>query len=210
MTIKSTRSVALAILAGCLFSGCSLLFRPGVVPSTMWNKPAVLCDYPTNDKLVSNAKITGKIALTKKDLTLDTVDPNRRCSLDGYFNDPSKSAVELTIYFPEEMYATKPEEIDTLIKVETKRGNLLNSFTGEGGNRAKVYSCFIEISVIDYKTSTVLAKEQNEYILVRRFTEIVDQRSATFSNGTVFIRADNSARFSEVIVPVQIIGDQDG
>ena len=108
------------------------------------------------------------------------------------------------------MYATKPEEIDTLIKVETKRGNLLNSFTGEGGNRAKVYSCFIEISVIDYKTSTVLAKEQNEYILVRRFTEIVDQRSATFSNGTVFIRADNSARFSEVIVPVQIIGDQDG
>jgi biopolymer transport protein ExbD len=34
--------------------------------------------------------------------------------------------------------------------------------------------------------------------LIKRFTEILDQRRATFSNGTVFIRAENSARFSEV------------
>jgi hypothetical protein len=146
---------------------------------------------------VSNAKITGKIALTKKDFTLDTVDPNRRCSLDGYFNDPSKSAVELTTYLPEEMYATKPEEIDTLIKVETKRGNLLNSFTGEGGNRAKVYSCFIEISVIDYKTSTVIAKEQNEY---KEFPKGASSISVPFDSLRKVKDTDGSEVF-EYIVP---------
>ncbi len=161
MTIKSTKLVALAILAGCLFSGCSLLFKPEVVPSTMWNKPEILCDYPTSDKLGSNEKIIGKIAVVTKDFT---VNPNT-CRPDGFLNDPSKKAVEVTTYFPEEMYATKPEEIDTLIKIETKKGNLINSFTANTAElqRVRVYSTFIEISVIDYKTSTVIAKEQNEY-----------------------------------------------
>jgi biopolymer transport protein ExbD len=46
--------------------------------------------------------------------------------------------------------------------------------------------------------------------LVRRFTEILDQRRATFSNGTVFIRADNSARFSEVVRVVEALRKNHG
>jgi hypothetical protein len=159
-TIKSTKIVALTILTCFLMSGCSLLGRlSGGRTSTMWSKPDVLCDYPTTDKLASGAKIAGKIALVTKNFT---VNPSN-CYLDGHFNDPSKGAVTGTKFFPEEMYATKPEEIDTLIKVETKRGDLLNSFSTDGVNRVKVYSSLIEISVIDYKASAVIAKERFEF-----------------------------------------------
>jgi hypothetical protein len=95
------------------------------------------------------------------------------------------------------MYATKPEEIDTLIKVKTKKGNLLNSFTGEGGNRAKVYSCFIEISVVDFKTSTVLAKQQNEY---KEFPKGVSSISVPFDSLRKVKDTDGSEVF-EYIVP---------
>jgi biopolymer transport protein ExbD len=46
--------------------------------------------------------------------------------------------------------------------------------------------------------------------LVKRFTEILDQRRATFSNGTVFIRAENSARFSEVARVVEALRKNHG
>jgi len=46
--------------------------------------------------------------------------------------------------------------------------------------------------------------------LVKRFTEILDQRRATFSNGPVFIRADNSARFSEVLRVVEALRKNHG
>lgn len=186
--------MALVILAGYLFSGCGLLLKPGAIPSTMWNKPEVLCDYPTSDKLVSNAKITGKIALVNKNFT---VDPNT-CSPDGFFNDPSKKAVEVTTYFPEEMYATKPEEIDILIKIETKKGNLINSFTADTANleHVSVYSTFIEISVIDYKTSTVIAKEQNEYT---DFPKGVSIGSIPFASVRQVKKEDGSEGFEYVI-----------
>jgi biopolymer transport protein ExbD len=46
--------------------------------------------------------------------------------------------------------------------------------------------------------------------LIKRFTEILDQRRATFSNGQVFIRAENSARFSEVLRVVEALRKNHG
>lgn len=198
MTIESTKFMAFVILTGFLFSGCSLLSKPELIPSSMWNKPEILCDYPTSEKLVNNARIIGKIALVTKDFTREP----SQCRPDGFFNDPSKKAVEVTTYFPEEIYATKPEEIDTLIKIETKKGNLINSFTADTAElqRVSVYSSFIEISVIDYKTSTVIAKEQNEST---EFPKGVSSGSIPFTSVRQVKEKDGSVAF-EYVIPESI------
>lgn len=162
---KTSKNLLVSLVIVCfLVLGCGLMSKKEVRPE-MWSKPDVLCNFSATEKLISDAKVTGKIALVSKDSTYYY--PNR-CNIDGYFNDPSKGIVEVTTYFPEEMYATKPEEIDTLIKIENKKGNLLNSFVSEGGYElsghiVRVYSRFIDISIIDYKTSTVIAKQQIEF-----------------------------------------------
>lgn len=46
--------------------------------------------------------------------------------------------------------------------------------------------------------------------LIKRFTEILNQRRATFSNGTVFIRAENIAHFSEVLRVVEALRKNHG
>jgi len=146
---------ALVFCLGCgLFTGSTKLKRP-----EMWDKPDVLIKNPTNERLASDTKLNGKIAVLIKEGT----DPGSLWKLDGRFVDPEKGAVTSTSYFAEELYATKPEEIDTLILIEHKKGKFMDKFDERNNNATvNIYSRFIDISVIDYKTSTVIAKQQVE------------------------------------------------
>ena len=156
------------VCTGFFFSGCSLLggFSNQTDKNSMWNRPAVLCNLPTTENLVKDAKVKGKIAVVLK-----YSNRSNTCLQDGYLPDPSKG-VETTNYFPEGMYARNFEEIDTLIKIDSKKGKFLttgfvefkNVETGQsGGSRpVKIYSMITEISIIDYKTATLIAKRQFE------------------------------------------------
>ncbi len=160
-------------VAGVFFSGCSILggFSKQSDADGMWSAtPKVLCELPATENLAKDAtiNINGKIAVvfTGGDSSIS------HCLRDGYLDDKSKS-VTLTNYFPEEMYAKSLEELDTLIKIESKKGNYIttrsikytNSSTGAnyiGDRPVAIHSAITEISFIDYKTKTVVAKKQFE------------------------------------------------
>jgi len=122
-----------------------------------------LCTYtPDKQKFDPAAHIDGRIAVIYKGSNFDAKTENG-CDVDGYAGG---SRVE-AIYFPEEMYARSTDSIDMLVVLELKKGNFLSTANYQRTNSVNwtvdVYSGQLAISLIDYKTSTIIRNSVHEF-----------------------------------------------
>ncbi len=106
-----------------------------------------LIRLPTTVSLKSDAALKGKIKLARQ----------------YEEGDISQSPVMIDWYssiysiFPSEKFASKPDELETLVKIVCARGDKI----GQSGKTAQ-YSNRCEVSLIDYKTLTVVAQKTIE------------------------------------------------
>lgn len=112
-----------------------------------------LCQYiPARDGFDAAKQVEGKVAVVYKGVLYNPATKNG-CQLDGYVGGSS-----VKHYFPEEMYARTPEELDTLILVELANGDFIQTskyqMTQSGGWTVDVFTGVLKISMIDYRTST--------------------------------------------------------
>ena len=127
-----------------------------------------LCKFvPSREAFDAGRQVEGKVAVVYKGALYDPRFDSG-CVLDGYSGGRST-----THYFPEEMYARTPEELDTLFMVELKKGDFIKTaeykMTRSMGWTTDVYSGRLMISMIDYKTSTLVRNS------VRVLTNIPDK-----------------------------------
>jgi hypothetical protein len=157
----------------------------------MWVKPQILFDQPTIEKLENDARIKGKIAIVSRNSFVNLHD----FYIDGEFH---KKGITGTEFFPEEMYATNPDELETVIRIEYKKGNLIDYFKdSKYSETIEIYSCLIDISIIDYKTATVIAKEQ-----IEDKTLPTNASSLTVSRNQIRMIEDHGTYRYECVLPV--------
>lgn len=170
MKIKPVMTIVLLSAVG-LFSGCGNLIKlidksssPSVGSySALVSKKEELANLqPTGTPSLSEKetpKIKGKVVIVTKDadgeIKLD------RFSDDQTFSD--EPASKFSPFYPTEVYAKNPEEIDTLIKIECRKfkGEDLYTYDSNSFGEMKEYTNTIcNVFIIDYKTKTLLAKIQ--------------------------------------------------
>jgi hypothetical protein len=101
-----------------------------------------LIRLPTTVSLRSDASLKGKIKFARQ---YEEADINQNpVKIDGY----------LSSVFPFAKLTSKPEELETLVKVVCGKGDKIGQF-----GRTTQYSNRCEVSVIDYKTLTVVAQK---------------------------------------------------
>ena len=132
---------------------------------------AGLCKYvPVNQAVDPARQVEGKVAVVYKGVFYEPQFDNG-CSLDGY-----KGGRATPLYFPEDMYARSPEELDTLIMIELQKGKFIRTTkyqrTVSVGSTVDVFSGRLTLSMIDYKTSTLVRTA------VREFTKVPEKIDA--------------------------------
>lgn len=170
MKIKYFMTIVLLSTIG-LFSGCGKLIslardRSALTenyPELVSKKEELANFQSTSTPSLSDKetpKIKGKVVIVKKDaagqIEFDRFDK------DGKFSDAPVS--KLSPFYPPEVYAKKPEEIDTLIKMECReqKGSDLYKSKRSSVSELKEYiNTICNVSLIDYKTKTLLAKYQS-------------------------------------------------
>jgi hypothetical protein len=153
----------LILIAGILF----LLS----LPSSCASDPILavqqeLCGFtPKGETLNNIATVNGKIVVVYRGSNFEK-GKYGDCDLDGYSSSGRMIEKSEPRYFPEDMYAKAPEEIDMLILIENKRGRYLDPRTvRESLMRQRdidVFSGITEISLIDHKTGSVIRKTGHE------------------------------------------------
>lgn len=147
MTYRSSLAAIVALVLVSLLNGCT---------DPILKQRHRLCTFvPANRQFDSGAKIDGKVAVVYMGSPYDPKFDNG-CEIDGYSgafkNEPR--------YFPANLYAQTPEEIDTLILIAVKKGDFIKTtkfqMTQSGGWTTDVYVGLLEISVINYQTSTLV------------------------------------------------------
>lgn len=101
-----------------------------------------LIRLPTTVSLSSDASLKGKIKLVRQYEEADIS------------QNPVKIDGSLSSVFPFAKLAVKPEELETLVKVVCARGSKIGQF-----GKTTQYSNRCEVSLIDYKTLTVVAQK---------------------------------------------------
>ena len=128
----------------------------------MLAKKEELAALPTTEKLSKKPAIKGKIAIVRNsdgDTTLDRFDDDGST----FFTDPTIPGETYSNFLPADLYAKHPDEIQTLIKINcvTKKAEALYSDLKTSKEELKFYEYVIcDLGLIDYKTSTVIAKKQ--------------------------------------------------
>ena len=151
-----------------------------------------LCTYaPDKQKFDPAAQVDGKIAVIYKGSNFDPKTDNG-CDVDGYAGG---SRVE-AIYFPEEMYARSPDSIDLLVVLELKKSDFVSSAnylrTNSVNWTVDVYSGQLAISLIDYKTSTIIRNSVHEFTKIPEKIPFDDVK---------FGKPDGSTRNEYVVEP---------
>jgi len=150
--------LAIVLISSVLFQGCG---------DAIEAKRGDLCKFvPARTEFDSGRKVEGKVAVVYKGALYEPKYDNG-CVLDGYSRGNS-----VKHYFPDEMYARSPEELDTLIMIELSKADFIKTtkyqMTQSGGWTTDVYSGRLMISMIDYKTSTLVRN------MVRVITTVPD------------------------------------
>lgn len=121
---------------------------------------------PGSKAFDAGRRVEGKVAVVYKGALSDPRFDNG-CELDGYSGGGTTPK-----YFPEERYARSPEEIDTLIMIELTKGDFIKTtrynMTTSLGRKVDVYTGLLKISIIDYRTSTLVRGS------VRTLTKVPD------------------------------------
>jgi|RhiMethySRZTD1v2_1073278.scaffolds.fasta_scaffold770177_1 hypothetical protein len=129
-----------------------------------------LCWFtPKGENLNNNAIVSGKIIVVYRSGNYEK-GKYGECDLDGYSTSNRLIEKSESNYFPEELYAKSPEEIDTLIMIENKKGRALDPRTVRQSisrqSDVDVFSGITEISLIDHKTGMVLRKTSHENTVI--------------------------------------------
>ncbi len=104
-------------------------------------------------------KIKGKVAIVTKDAK-GTAELDRISEITGFSSLPASKSKP---YYPPEIYAKTPDEIDTLIKIECRefKGEANYQYNSNSPSENKEFTNVIcDVSVIDYKTKALLTKNQ--------------------------------------------------
>ena len=167
MKIKFVTTIILLSATG-LFSGCGILKRftgnssasTGTYSALLSKKEELASFQPAgtpSDK--ETPKIKGKVVIVWKDskgqIKLDRFNDN------GTFSDAPVN--KFSPFYPPEVYAKNPEEIDTLIKIECrefKGRDIYSRNSNSFGDMKEFTNTICNVSVIDYKTKSLLAKSQ--------------------------------------------------
>ncbi len=169
MKNQSVTAIIAVLIIG-LILGCGKLggitsnrSAPKEKYSTLLTKKEELANFASiDDSSVSkngNPQIKGKVVIVKKDA-------NGKLNLDRFYQDGefSDSPVnKFDNFYPAAVYAKTPEEISTLIKIECReyKGKADYQYGSNSPSSYKEYvSTICNVSVIDYKTKTLLAKIQ--------------------------------------------------
>lgn len=169
MKIKSVTAIILLAATG-LVSGCGILNKlarnssaSAGAYSALLSKKEELANFQPSGELSGNAtpKIKGKVVIVKKEgsgqAELD------RFNWEGKFSDEPAGG-KSSRFYPPEVYAKKPEEIDTLIKIECRehKGSdyYKKSSPGSSSELQSFAKTICDVSVIDYNAKTLLAKVQ--------------------------------------------------
>jgi hypothetical protein len=110
-------------------------------------------------KLDGNTKIKGKVAIIDRS-SISTAYFTGLKSEDGTISEPLPSSLGLTkegFGIADNQLALKSSEIDTLIQVNCKRGNLITKIKG-----VSVFSNVCEVNVVYYKALTTVAQKTFE------------------------------------------------
>ncbi|MGI9069475.1 MAG: hypothetical protein ACR2HX_24105 [Pyrinomonadaceae bacterium] len=162
--MKTNRIIILlsSLLTGILFSGCFIIDRTAKNKAEkypeMLAKKDDLVNLKTSEKLGGEEKLKGKIAVVRKDKEAKVAMLDR-FSYDGEFS--SSSPGENKEFLPAEIYARKPDEIETLIKIECRKVRDFGNYRQGGSSTTQsveVFNVVCDVGVIDYKTATVFAK----------------------------------------------------
>lgn len=150
------------LLAGCSLARLSTGHKAEKYPD-LRAKADELANYNASEKyglekLGLEERIKGKIAIVRKDKDAPRASLDR-FSGDGEFStaEPGQSAG----FLPPEMYAKRPDEIETLIKLQCHDDTTFGTYGQPGsysGETHEFKNVVCDVSLIDYKKATLLAK----------------------------------------------------
>lgn len=152
-----------ALYRPLIFVGAKVLFFTAIITSCashpiLSNREKLCWFTPDAESLNNNAVVKGKIIVVHRSSKFEK-GKYGECDLDGFSNTDFNND---PVYFPSEMYASTPEEIDSLVMIEIKKGKFLESAIGRESisrnSEVDIFSGISEISLIDYKSSTVVRK----------------------------------------------------
>lgn len=161
--------VVLCLPALLILSGCAHLTgsasKPAEAPkefAAMLAKQNELAALPTTEKLAKKPEIKGKLVIVRNSNGAISLDRFHE-SGEAFFTDLPVQGEIYAHFLPPELYAKRPDEIETLIKVNCSTQKDTALYTK--GDTSKVEPVEYEyqlcdIQIIDYKTATVIAKKQ--------------------------------------------------
>ena len=143
MTDRSNLAAIVALVWVFLLDGCG---------DAIQKRRHELCTFAlANRQLDPSAKIDGRIAVVYLGGGYDPKFDNG-CDIDGY----SGGYKAEPRYFPVQMYAQSPDEIDTLVIIALRKGDFIKTtnfqMTQSVGWTTDVYAGQLVISVINFKT----------------------------------------------------------
>lgn len=153
--------LSLLFVVGCSGSASKEVEAPKQFAAMMAKKDE-LAALPTTEKLSTKPEIKGKIAIVRTSGSTISLDRFHE-SGDFFFTELPVAGEIYGNFLPPELYAKKPEEIETLIKVNcaTKKDTALYTSSGSSKVEPMEYDYVLcDIELIDYKTATLFAKKQ--------------------------------------------------
>lgn len=157
----------LTLAAAGLLSGCGIVSKlagnssaSGAYSALLSKKEELAAFQPNGAPSGKETpKIKGKVAIVKKESSgqaeLD------RFNWEGKFSD--EAVGDKSRFYPPEVYAKNPEEIETLIKIECREhigSDYYKANRSSSSELQEFRKTICDVSVIDYKTKTLLAKVQ--------------------------------------------------
>lgn len=138
-----TLILSILLLASALSAGCA-----GGTKKALAGKAEELMNTQATEKLDPGARINGKVAVVE-------AYPNTPASLEGFHADGTFDQLSAFFFSPRRK-AQSVEEIDTLVKVNCRKGEAI------AGSSPTRYASLCDVSLIDFKTKTLFASKRFE------------------------------------------------
>jgi hypothetical protein len=138
-----TLILLILLLTGGLSAGCG-----GGAKKALAGKAEELMNTQAAERLAPGAKIQGKVAVVE-------AYPNMPASLEGFHADGTVDQLSAFFFSPRRK-AQSVEEIETLVKVNCRKGEAIT------GSSPAMYASVCDVSLIDFKTKTLFARKRFE------------------------------------------------
>jgi len=135
--------LSILLVAGALPAGCG-----GGAKKALAGKAGELMNTQAAERLDPGARIQGKVAVVE-------AYPNTPASLEGFHADGTVDHLSAFFFSPRRK-AQSVEEIETLVKVNCRKGGAI------AGSSPTSYASQCDVSLIDFKTKTLFARKKFE------------------------------------------------